>query len=259
MLSREGRLLAWLAAFEGRLQGVHPRQYEWHESERCWGETGPVIDGGFWPLQEPQAVAPDAWVMAGFLVTEGNLPAVARAAEPGGSAWTLHCIQREDTAPAWSESAVIRWQDRLINVSRHGPTRRLYWAESDDGGRTWSPARPTDLPFADTKPCAGVLADGRPYLIGTTSADTVMRRDPLTLAVGPAGVDPGFDQVWSLRPAVLPGEIAVESHTEALLSYAHAVERDGHLYVAYSNTGGRPGANLNSIELAVVPLADLGE
>jgi hypothetical protein len=47
-----------------------------------------------------------------------------------------------------------------------------------------------------------------------------------------------------------------ESHENAALSYPYAVEHDGKLYIGYSNDGGR-GANLNSAELAIVPITSL--
>lgn len=258
MLVHAGRLHAWLAAFDGYLQGVHTRHYTWLGPEGRWAEHGAVIGDGFWPLQEPQGLADGTWLMAGFIAEAPRVPAVALAATPDADRWRVVRIEPSDTGEAWGESNVLVRPDRVINLSRHGPTRRLHWAESRDGGLTWTPAGPTDLPFADAKPCAGILPDGRPWLIGTGTANTVLRRDPLTLALGEPGRD-GFTRLWCLRPAVLPGEMAVESHPEAALSYPHAVEYDGHLYVAYSNSGGRRGANLNSIELAVVPLAELGE
>jgi len=47
-----------------------------------------------------------------------------------------------------------------------------------------------------------------------------------------------------------------ESHPNAALAYPYAVQHDGHLYVGYSNSGGR-GGNHNSAELAVIPLSRL--
>ena len=258
MLVHAGRLHAWLAAFDGYLQGVHTRHWTWVEREARWEARGVVIGDGFWPLQEPQRLADGTWLMAGFIAEAPRVPAVALAAAPDADRWRVVRIESSDTVEAWGESNVLVGPDRVINLSRHGPTRRLRRAESRDGGRTWTPSDPTDLPFADTKPCTGVLTDGRPWLVGTCTADTVLRRDPLTLALGEAGED-SFTRLWCLRPAVLPGEMAVESHPEAALSYPQVVDYEEHRYVAYSNSGGRRGANLNSIELAVVPLADLGE
>ena len=43
------------------------------------------------------------------------------------------------------------------------------------------------------------------------------------------------------------------------LSYASAVEHNGKLYIGYSDNGGRTGMNVNSAELAVIPLAALDD
>jgi hypothetical protein len=49
----------------------------------------------------------------------------------------------------------------------------------------------------------------------------------------------------------------LDSHPRANLSYPYAVEYRGALYVGYSNNGGRTGMNINSAELAVIPVAGL--
>jgi hypothetical protein len=256
MRVHEGRLHAWLAAFNGYLQGVHTRHFVWAEDGAGWEARGEAIGEGFWPLQEPLVQTNGAWLMAGCVLTEPWRPAVARADAPDAARWRVCRIEYGDTPEAWPESTVLPGAGHVLNLSRHGPTRRLHRALSRDGGEHWTPAEPTDLAFADSKPAAGVLADGRPWLLGTTGAEPVLRRDPLTLALGEPGRE-GFTRLYVVRPAVLPGGSEVESHPDAALSYPHAVEHDGQLYVAYSNSAGRRGANLNSIELAVVPLAGL--
>ena len=109
--------------------------------------------------------------------------------------------------------------------------------------------------MAKSKPYAGKLSTGQRYLVCTTTADSGSRRSPLTIAVS-APDKPFFSRVYRIRDATFangPGD----SHPQARLSYPYAIEHDGFLYVGYSNSGGRPGMNINSAELAVIPIAEL--
>ena len=104
-----------------------------------------------------------------------------------------------------------------------------------------------------SKPFAGVLSSGQRYLICSTTANTGNRRAPLTIAVTRPG-DNRYCRIFRIRDAVHHGP--GESREDVSLAYPYAVEHDGKLYVAYSNDGGR-GANRNSAEMAVIPLASL--
>ncbi len=107
--------------------------------------------------------------------------------------------------------------------------------------------------MAQSKPCAGLLSNGQRYLICTTAANNGGRRAPLTIAVSEPG-EALFSKVFVIRHAEFTG--AGESHARVSLSYPCATEHDGKLYVGYSNNGGRNG-NLNSAELAIIPIAKL--
>jgi hypothetical protein len=108
--------------------------------------------------------------------------------------------------------------------------------------------------MATSKPCAGVLANGQRYLIGTTAANNGARRAPLTIAVSKPGAKV-FSKVFCIRHAVFPAGPG-ESHEKAGLAYPCAIEHEGKLFVGYSNSGGR-GGNRNSAELAVIPVERL--
>ena len=80
---------------------------------------------------------------------------------------------------------------------------------------------------------------GQHYLIAGCAADCVHQRDLLTVAVTFPG-ETSFSRVFALR-----------RRTNACLSYPYAVERDGKLYVGYSDKSD------SSAELAVIPLERL--
>jgi len=163
----------------------------------------------------------------------------------------------------WGESTVIVEGERITNIARYGKQPLALAATSDDGGRTWTTMRPSNLPMATSKPYAGRLSTGQRYLVCSTSADGGGRRAPLTIAVSKPD-EPTFSQVFVIRHAEFP-EGPGESHVRASLSYPYAIEHEGNLYVGYSNNGGNVGRvgqgrelwNNNSAELAVIPVRSL--
>lgn len=257
-LLHQRRLWAFHGAFYGRMKGVHTRAYLLDQQAGKWEKKGIVAKNGFWPMQEPQRMIDGNWIMAGISVTGGyggpdDPAAVAVSHGDDLTRWNVVRISKPKTAVMWGESAVIVSGRRLINVARYGQKAEALVAVSEDYGRTWTPSRPSNLPMATSKPYAGKLSTGQHYLICTTTADSGSRRSPLTIAVTRPGQS-RLSRVWRIRDAIYPGP--GESHPRAALSYPYAVEHEGKLYVAYSNDGGR-GANRNSAELAVIPIASL--
>jgi hypothetical protein len=263
-LSLKGRLWAFHGAYTGTMQGVHTRCYVLEESSGNWQQKGPVIAGGFWPLGEPQRMTDGNWIMSGIRVGKGNPAAVAISHGEDLTKWDLVVIPRaEGLGNMWGESCVIVEGGRITNIARYGDHAQALVAVSDDFGRAWTPSRPSNLPMAASKPCAGILTNGQRYLIGSTSADGGNRRSPLTIAVSSPG-EAKLSGLFVIRRAEFPRGPG-ESHKNAALSYPSATEHDGKLYVGYSNNGGNVGRkgtgrelwNNNSAELAVIPIGEL--
>jgi hypothetical protein len=243
-LSHEGRLWAFLGAFHGARERVHTRAYVLKADGVSWERKGTVIGGGFWPMQEPLRLPGGDWIMAGLMVGNGDPAAVAISRGSDFTQWQLAAVPRAaGVGKMWGESTVIVEGRRILIISRYGAEAMALVSASEDGGRTWSEMLPSNLPMVTSKPYAGTLSTGQRYLIGTTTA------------VSAAGGGP-FRRIFRIRDAVFPSGPG-ESHPRAALSYPYAVEHEGHLYVGYSNNGGRTGMNLNSAELAVVPVASL--
>jgi hypothetical protein len=269
-LMHAGRLHAFMGAFRGEMQEVHTRGYLLDDATGRWEPRGVLIEGGFWPLQEPVPLDDGNWIMAG-MSARGDAagggrhpPAVAISHGADFSRWDLVEIPlAEDLGPdVWGESGVIVAGSKITNIARYGSGAVALVAVSDDYGRRWTPSRPSNLPMATSKPYAGRLSTGEPYLIGTTTADSGNLRSPLTIALGSPGGST-FSRILVIRRGLHAGP--GESHPEAQFAYPYAVEHAGHLYVAYSNSGGGAGRvgtgrelwNNNSAELAVIPLAAL--
>ncbi len=259
-LSHNGTLWAFMGAYRGTMKDVHARAYVLDETTSEWQPKGSVIEDGFWPMQEPVKMDDGNWIMAGLKVGAGNPAAVAISRGGDLTQWDTVSIPAPSGIKMWGESTVIADGNQIVNISRYGGEPRALVATSEDYGRTWTTMQPSNLPMATSKPIAGALSTGQNYLVCTTTADSGGRRAPLTIAVSKPG-ETIFNKVFTIRHALFP-EGAGESHPNGSLSYPHAIEHDGHLYIGYSNNGGKVGRvgegrelwNNNSAELAVIPL-----
>ncbi|MBM4155484.1 MAG: cycloinulo-oligosaccharide fructanotransferase [Lentisphaerae bacterium] len=265
-LSHAGRLWAFHGAYTGIMKDVHARAYVLNETDGTWERRGTVVGGGFWPLGEPVRMDDGNWIMAGIRVGDGDPAAVAISRGDGFTTWDLVVIPKPAGLKMWGESAVIVDGKRLMNIARcDGKQPVALVAFSEDYGRTWTESRPSNLPMAASKPCAGTLSTGQRFLICSTTSDGGNRRSPLTIALSRPG-ETTFSEVFVIRHAVFP-EGPGESHERVSLAYPCAVEHDGKLYVGYSNSGGGVGRvgegrelwNNNSAELAVIPVAALAD
>ena len=254
-LSHGGKLWAFMGGFYANDQPyyrVHTRAYLLNESSGQWEVKGTVVEDGFWPMQEPLKMSDGNWIMSGFRIggQAGNLPAVAISHGDDFTKWDLIVIP---AAPGlgniWGESTVIVEGKRVLNISRYGKKALALLSISEDQGRTWTPAAPSNLPMATSKPYAGTLSTGQRFLVCTTTADTGGKRSPLTIAVSKPG-ESVFSGVFLIRRSVFlegPGVSA----PNADFSYPYAVEHEGKLYIGYTHKS--HAAN----ELAVIPIENL--
>lgn len=259
-LSHGGELWAFHGSFYGHSltditkSKVHTRAYRLNETTNVWEPKGTVIEGGFWALNQPVKMADGNWIMPGISVGNGHRAAVAISHGEDFLKWDLVVIPAVEGLTMWGESSVIVDGPNVTNIARFGAKAQALIAVSKDYGRTWIASAPSNLPMATSKPAAGMLSTGQRYLVCTTTADSGGRRTPLTIAVSKPG-ESVLSQVFIIRPSIFPqgpGDVAAN----AALSYPYAIEHEGKIYVGYSNSGGRRG-NLNSAELAVIPVAAL--
>ncbi len=254
MLNHDDQLWAFLGAFHGTRERVHTRAYLWEPNTQQWERRGVVVDGGFWPMNQPVRMSDGNWIMPGFLVGDGNPAAVAISKGDDLLSWTLVRIPpAAGLGQMWGESSLIVGDEELTCIGRYGQQPLALVSRSRDGGHTWTAMSPCSLPMTTSKPAAGMLSNGQRYLIASSTADGGGRRSPLTISLSRPG-ERQFSRTMVIRHAehVGPGE----SHPRSSLAYPYAIEREGKLYVGYSNSGGR-GGNQNSAELAIIPLSEL--
>ncbi len=248
-LVRDGQLWALHASFTGRLEQVCLKGWQLDEASGQWQFRGVVARDGFWPVEVPQRLDNGNWIVGGLIVAPGTPAGVALSHGADVTRWDVVAIPKPAELNMWGEATLLRDGADLLCIARYSTPRALT-AVSHDAGRSWTTVRESNLPMAASKPFAGRLSTGQPYLIACLAADGGNRRSPLTIAVGEPG-KASFCRMFRIRDALCVGP--GESHENAALSYPYAVEHDGKLYIGYSNDGGR-GANLNSAELAIVPV-----
>ncbi|WP_240928159.1 exo-alpha-sialidase [Thalassoroseus pseudoceratinae] len=259
-LSHRGKLWAFHGAYTNKMEQIHTRAYTLGEDSGEWTKHGVVIRNGFWPMNQPVRMPNGNWIMPGFSGGRYSndrvfLAAVAISHGDDLTQWDyVEIPASRHIARMWGESALYLDGKRVVNIARYGEEAKALVAISEDYGRTWTDSRVSNLPMATSKPAAGTLSNGQHYLVCTTAKDNGGQRTPLTITVTAPG-NSLFQKVFVIRRSRLEGQPG-ESADHLSLSYPYAVEHDGHLYVGYSNNGGRSG-NLNSAELAIIPIEQL--
>ena len=258
--SHEGTLWAFQGAYFDRMKQIHTRAYSLDEATGQWTPHGKFVGDGFWAMNQPVKMDDGNWIMPGgsFGPYSGNRVFPAAVAISHGDDFTkwdrVSIPVNEEIQRMWGESSLFVDGATVYNIARHGGGAEALIAVSNDHGRTWSSSEISNLPMATSKPAAGVLSNGQRYLVCTTAAGNGGKRTPLTIAVSRPRENI-FSEVYVIRRsqnAAHPGESA----DQLALSYPYAIEHEGKLYVGYSNNGGRKG-NLNSAELAVIPISEL--
>lgn len=255
--SHDGKLWAFHGAYHNKMENIHTRAYTLDEDSGKWIKHGIVIRNGFWSTHQPVKMQNGNWIMPGMSAGpySNNRVFPAAVAISHGDDFTnwdyVEIPTGEGIERMWGESGVFVDGTRVFNIARYGGGASALVAVSEDYGRTWTPSRISNLPMATSKPAAGTLSTGQRFLICTTAKNNGGRRSPLTIAVTAPGENL-FRKVFVIRRSRHDGQPG-ESAENLSLAYPYAVEHEGHLYVGYSNNGGRRG-NLNSAELAIIPI-----
>lgn len=223
-----------------------------------WESKG-IVAQGFWPCDRPLCMKDGNWIMAGARIPDGPkraYPAVAISHGDDWTHWETVAIPVPDRfRDIWGETTVLVELAKIVAIVRGGWDHdSALVSTSCDLGRTWSELQLSNLPMPCTKAFAGYLSTGQRYIVGTFVRDHARARHPLTIAVNRPGEKP-FARMFRIRDDCFPqgpGESAIGT----ALSYPYAIEHKGYLYVAYSNDGAR-GRNLNSAEMAVIPVTSL--
>ncbi len=152
-LNQAGRLWAFHAAYSGTLQNVEMRAYRLDDQTESWERLGTVLTGGFFPNGEPERLPNGNWIIGGFLVRDGNPPAVAISEGENLLRWKLVVLPQamglgktwenrtsllpeteSGTSPGMAKSR-SRWSPSVTMAARRGRLR-------DQATCRWRPASP---------------------------------------------------------------------------------------------------------------------
>lgn len=236
----EGVLYAYASRWRGGIQGDgawHPlpsmRAIQFRfEGEAGWVETGVTIPQ-FLLMHGPQKLGDGSLIIAGEYGF--TAPAVAIAEQGDISNWRTVPISTARKLK-FPEPTILVYPDRLVAVIRNTflvgpPVGTALVSESEDFGRTWSEARPSNLPMVDSKPFGGVLSTGQTFLI-FNFPDPASRRGHLVIGVSRPG-ERALSMLRTVRQGIPP--VMLEGLCkEPQWSYPYACEHEGALHVTYS-------------------------
>jgi hypothetical protein len=243
---RDGELLALVASFKGKgAFGVDKDlrliAFAWNPESRTWTERGLVFENAINNFA-PQKLSTGEWMMtrrdARFNVSMligGTksvddwrvVPVVDRLA-------AVRAKKFSPDEPVWWELA----DGTLVGAIRdNGGSGRLFRTFSHDHGETWSEPEITNYPNATSK--AFSLQTSRGYRVLVSNANPEVGRRELHLGVSADGIT--FTRIARLE---------IPTPRATTFQYPHAIERDGHLLVAFSN-------KKNVTEILRVPLDEI--
>ncbi len=238
LLSAGGRL--W--AFVGQVR-PQPRDssnsggamvvFRFDEQSATWSQLGRVE--GFHPLNPPQRSSGGNWLMGGQFNLNRSRIAISRGDDL--TRWNVveipstpeHNIHYAET------SLIVNGGDVTALVRNEGPT--LLTSKSRDGGRTWQPLGPSNLPASSSKTCAGTFSTDQRYLVLSMrpTSPQMRPRDVLAMAVSPPGGE-YFTRIVAIRADTPPDPQVAQYPKGRGWAYPSVLEHAGRVYVAYSAT-----------------------
>ncbi len=229
-MNHQGRLWTFAARFgKGtpgkKFPGLCAEAFTLNEATDRWESQG-IVMTNCWPYDEPVRMADGNFITGGQ--DKDGLPVVAISHGDDVTQWDSVLIPYDRRLkPSFAETTVQTAGDRVLAVIRGGGG--VAWvAASEDFGRTWSKAAPSNLPMPRAKAYLGRLSTGQLYLVSNFK-----NRDTLVVSVGRPG-EGSLSAMWRVRhgksePPRFPGRAKSKQW-----SYPYGYEHGGKLYIVYS-------------------------
>ena len=188
--------------------GVDPRQWTgaYRRSDddgRTWSAARPLPAGLLGPIRVKPLILPNGDVLAGTSVESyRSWSAWVERSTDHGQSWTKHGPVSHPREPYGiiQPTLIPRSGGGVRMFARARNIGSICYADSFDGGRSWTPARETELPNPNAGVDAVKLADGRAVMIYNHATKG---RTPLNLAVS---TDDGDSWKPFLELETEPGE-----------------------------------------------------
>jgi hypothetical protein len=234
---RNGKLLALVSRFVGPKSytglGLQLHAFEMEPGQSpAWKHLGVVFDDAMNNFA-PKKLPGGPWMMT-RRDHRGDIHLLF-GGEEGFDQWDSVPLQERHGAELSGEEPYwwILPDGRLAALFRdNNRSGYLYRAFSTDNGRTWTKPVRTNFPDARSKFFGLQLEDCRYVLVSNPHPQ---KRDPLTIAMSDDGM------VFTKMARLVSGR-----HVD----YPHAIEHDGHLYVAFASAK-------QTVEVLEIRIADL--
>lgn len=240
-----GELLALVAHFKGKgAFGVDKElkllAFAYDKKAETWKPRGVLFENAINNFA-PQKLPNGDWMMtrrdARFNVF------VLIGGRKGLDDWQSFPVTSRTAVKGFSPDEPIWWDlpdKNLVALYRdNGGSGKLYRSFSSDNGKKWTTPTLTNFPNASSKIFSLRTSEGVRALI--SNANPKVGRRELYLSLSEDGL------VFNAM-----GLLAIPSPRPSTLQYPHALEHDGHLFIAFSR-------NKATIEILKIPLRVLGE
>ncbi len=225
-----------------RFPGLKAEAFVLNETADRWASRGVAMQN-CWPYDQPMRMENGDWVTGGQ--DKDGLPVVAVSHGDNLTRWDSILIPYPPAlAPGFAETTVQPEGKRVLAVIRGGGG--VAWVStSNDYGRTWAEAQPSNLPMPRAKAYLGKLSTGQLFLLSN-----LKNRDTLVISVSRPG-ETTLSRMWRIRhgksdPPRFSGHAKGKQW-----SYPYGYEHDGNLYVVYS-------IGKEDCGLSVMPIDSLG-
>ncbi|MFM7073524.1 MAG: sialidase family protein [Planctomycetota bacterium] len=263
MLSLRGTLWAFVGRYGGGAgyskNSLGMTRYRLNSATNRFELVSPDVNPqGFIPFVQPQRLGNGNWIIGGH-TDKVRHAAVAISKGNDMSAWRVKKLETPQPAE-YPETSLISRGKRVVAIIRHAGepdqsngTLTALAAESMDYGETFGPVRRSNLPMRNSKPFSGTLSTGQSYVLFNAADGPV--RNALMIAVTDRRSVLPFRRAWKViegSPDAISPELAKlgESSQTHRWAYPEAVEKDGVLYVTFSQ-------NNRHCWVARIPVASL--
>ncbi len=219
--TREGLLWLYYKFGPSPSQWTGARRFS-RDAGRTWSEIEHLPAGLYGPIKNKPLVLEDGVIVSGTSVESYRAWSCwVERSRDGGRTWTKHGPVVVPGQPhGIIQPAVVRLPGNRLRMFVRATPRigRICYADSADGGLTWTDAKPTSLPNPNSGIDAVTLRDGRILLVYN---HTERGRSPLNVAVSADG------EAWNsfLALETEPGEYSYPAVIQA---------SDGAVHVTYT-------------------------
>ncbi len=225
-----------------RFTGLQGEAFVLNRQSDRWESRG-IVMKNCWPYDQIVPMDDGSFITGGQ--DKDGLPVVAISRGGDLRKWDSILIPyHRRLAPSFAETTVWAKGPSVLAVIRGGGG--VAWvARSEDFGKNWQTARPSNLPMPRAKAYLDKLSTGQLYLVSN-----YRNRDTLAISTGKPG-ELSLSRMWRLRhgrskPPRFPGNAKSPQW-----SYPYAYEHAGRLYVVYS-------IGKEECGLTVIPVTSLG-